>query len=144
MYSQIFGLKTTSLRYFNVYGARQNPRGPYAAVVASFTNQLKANKPLIVYGDGTQTRDFIPVAQVVEANLMLALDPDACGDVYNIATGRSMNLLELIEQLKTEYPQATSTVSFELARKGDILHSQADCTKYHTKLQSLSVAPVQR
>lgn len=138
LYSKAFGLKTTSLRYFNVYGSRQNPHGAYAAVVAKFTKQLKANAPIIVYGDGTQTRDFIPVAQVVDANLTLALDPNADGDVYNIATGRSVNLLELIEQLKQEYPDSTSTVSFEHARKGDILHSQADCTKYHTKLKSLS------
>lgn len=131
-YSSIFGLQTICLRYFNVYGQRQNPQGPYAAVVAQFKNAMSNNKPIIIYGDGQQTRDFVPVEYVVNANIQLAQLPNNImqGEVYNIATGKSITILELIDQLKEEFPDFTAGIQLLPARDGDIKHSQADCGKF--------------
>ena len=131
-YWQNYDLETVCLRYFNVFGERQNLNGAYAAVVATFKNCMEQNKPITIFGDGTQTRDFIPVEKVVEANIQLALaeKENVVGQIFNIATGKSINLLELIEQLKKELPIFSGNVTFLPARKGDIKHSQAQCTKY--------------
>ena len=95
-YAAKYAFNTTCLRYFNVYGNRQNPQGVYAAVVAQFKNNLLTQKPLTIYGDGTQTRDFINVDEVVQANIRLALLKKSVGEVFNIGSGKSMNLFELI------------------------------------------------
>ena len=136
-YSQIFGLQTICLRYFNVYGQRQNPQGAYAAVVAQFKQLVHLNKPITIYGDGLQTRDFVPVEHVVKANLALAqLPADAMqGDVYNIATGKSITILELIDHLKQKFPDYSARIQFAPAREGDIKHSQADCRKFKATIQ---------
>lgn len=127
-----FGLKTVVLRYFNVFGERQNPNGAYAAVVAKFSDLIKNNQSLTIFGDGLQTRDFIPVEDVAEANLALAMLPEAQmnGQIFNIATGRSINLLELIDILKKKFPKYSGDILFKPARTGDIKHSCADCAKY--------------
>ena len=130
-YSTVYGLETVILRYFNVYGPRQNSNGAYAAVVAKFTEQMKNNAPIILFGDGLQTRDFINVHDVVQANITLATIPVPKGDIFNIATGTSITLLELINKLKQQYPHYTGDIRFEPSRAGDLKHSQADCTKYH-------------
>lgn len=132
-YARCFGLNTVCLRYFNVYGERQNPNGAYAAVVAKFKHQMKHNLPITIFGDGLQTRDFITVEEVAYANMRLALlKPSSMhGNVYNIATGTSITLLELVEKLKKEFPRYTNTIIFAPARPGDITHSSADCSAYH-------------
>lgn len=131
-YAQLHGLQTVCLRYFNVYGPRQNPHGSYAAVVPKFLHQLANNLPITIFGDGSQTRDFIAVQDVAKANLTLALlsKEQMQGSAFNIGTGKSVTLLELIEQLKAQHPQSTSQVQFLPARTGDIVHSSADCRKY--------------
>ncbi|HRN78040.1 MAG TPA: NAD-dependent epimerase/dehydratase family protein [Candidatus Dependentiae bacterium] len=131
-YSTVYRMTTIGLRYFNVYGPRQNPNGAYAAVVAKFTHQMQNNLPITIFGDGQQTRDFISVEQVVEANLTLAtLDPALTNkQVFNIATGKSISLLELIDQLKVKFPGYHQEIQFVPARSGDIKHSSADCSKY--------------
>ncbi|MCF7799728.1 NAD-dependent epimerase/dehydratase family protein [Candidatus Babeliales bacterium] len=138
-YSQEFNINTASLRYFNVYGQRQNPNGQYAAVVAKFKENLLNNKPLTIFGDGKQTRDFIHVSQVVKANLTIAMQgatqENLKGDIFNIASGKSINLLELIEQLKTETNKQNIEFKFEPARPGDIFTSMANCTKYKNLLK---------
>ena len=136
-YARTFGMATTSLRYFNVYGPRQNPEGHYAAVVAQFKKLMHQNLPLTIYGDGYQTRDFIPVEKVAQANLILGAQPEENmkGQVYNIATGKSINLFELVELLKKEFPRYSIPLYFEPERKGDIKHSQADISKYRAILQ---------
>jgi len=127
-----FGLNTVVLRYFNVFGPRQNPNGAYAAVVAKFTDLMKKNKPVTIFGDGLQTRDFIPVADVVNANLTVAIldQSQMNGQVFNVGTGKSINLLELIDMLKKDFPEYTHEPLFKPARAGDIKHSSADCSKY--------------
>lgn len=131
-YARQFGLKAASLRYFNVYGERQNPTGPYASVVAKFRRLLREGKPLPVYGDGMQTRDFVEVSKIVEANLRIATLDTLQGDVFNIGSGKSMTIFELIEQLKRELSIKESSVVFSAPRDGDILYSQANCTKYRS------------
>lgn len=130
LYAQQSPLNTASVRYFNVYGERQNPHGQYASVVARFKQNILEKKPLTVYGDGTQTRDFIPVTQVIDATLKIALFEECKGEVFNIGTGNSINLLELITRLEKELNVKKSDITFCSARQGDILHSQADCGKY--------------
>jgi UDP-glucose 4-epimerase len=131
-YARNYGLQTVCLRYFNVFGERQNPHGAYAAVVAKFKYQMQHNLPITIFGDGQQTRDFIPVGQVAQANLILAmLEQDYMkGDVFNIGTGKSITLLELIDLLKTDFPSYNQSIHFEPERQGDIKYSQADCQKY--------------
>jgi nucleoside-diphosphate-sugar epimerase len=128
-YSEKFDLNTVSLRYFNVYGDRQNPNGDYAAVVAKFKHNLKNKKPIIIFGDGKQTRDFIHVSKVVQANLKLAMQ-NIKGEIFNIASGKSINLFELIELLEKETNIEKTEILFQATRPGDIQISKANCKKY--------------
>ncbi len=131
-YTTNYGLLTACLRYFNVFGDRQNPNGAYAAVVARFHHCMKHNQPITIFGDGTQTRDFIPVADVAHANLTLGMQDATAmnGRPFNIATGRSISLLELIEQLKAEFPHYQHPLTFLPARRGDIQHSGARVNRW--------------
>ncbi|MFH1831884.1 MAG: NAD-dependent epimerase/dehydratase family protein [bacterium] len=129
-YSDAMIVSTACLRYFNVYGDRQNPNGSYAAAVAKFKHNLLNKKPITIYGDGTQTRDFVHVSDVVKANLNIAMLENMKGDIYNIGSGKSMNLLELIEKLELELNIKKTDITFESRRAGDIVHSNANCSKY--------------
>lgn len=136
-YFQFFNLQTVSLRYFNVYGPRQDPFGPYAAAIAKFRYYMQHNQPIVVFGDGLQTRDFVPVYEVVQANLsagILSKDKVA-GQVFNIASGQSITLLQLIKKLQeTEFPDFSEDIIFAPSRQGDIRYIQADCSRYRTVL----------
>ncbi len=125
------GIETVMLRYFNVHGPRQNPNGAYAAAVAKFTENMKHNKPITLFGNGKQTRDFVPVEKVVTANLTVGMAPEAnvAGQIFNVASGKSTSLLQLIEQLKKQFPQFTAGITFAPARLGDIKYSHADVSK---------------
>lgn len=129
-YARLYDLNTASLRYFNVYGPRQSPDGMYAGVVAKFTHNLTHYIPITVFGDGSQTRDFVPVSQVVEANIQLGMNSGLHGEVFNIASGKSLSILELVEKLEQDLQVKAANVVFKPARQGDILHSQAHCEKY--------------
>jgi len=129
-YAQEHGIKTACLRYFNVYGDGQNPNGDYAAVVAKFKNNLESNKPLVIYGDGKQTRDFIHASKVAQANLQVAMQEKLNGEIFNVASGKSINLFELIEQLEKETKTKKAGLTFQAARTGDIQNSSASCEKY--------------
>jgi nucleoside-diphosphate-sugar epimerase len=133
-YSGLFDLKTSCLRYFNVFGEDQSPQGEYAAVLAKFRHQLKNSLPMTIFGDGSQTRDFIPVERVVEANMVLA-QHQGNGEAYNIASGASISLKELVQRLRQEYPLSTSTLEFKPPREGDIKHSSASIARYLEKTQ---------
>lgn len=129
--SQNGKLQTLSLRYFNVWGNRQDPNGSYSAAIAKFKQNLQANLPITIYGDGLQTRDFIHVSEIVDANLTLAmLDKDNLnGQAVNIATGQSQTLLGMLEKLKANYPNYQEEIKFMPARPGDIKYSQANNQK---------------
>lgn len=122
MYTQAFALDVVALRYFNVYGPRQRPDSMYAAAVPIFIRRLLENKPVIIFGDGGQTRDLINVRDVVRANLLASEHPDAPGQVFNICTGVETRLLELLETLNRLFPDALPPV-FEAPRAGDIYRS---------------------
>lgn len=126
LFSELYGLSTISLRYFNVYGPRQDPSSPYAAVITAFIGRLLANERPVVHGDGLQTRDFIYVKDVARAN-MLAMDSKAQG-VYNIASGRSTGILELGERLAHLLCIKFDPL-FAPPRLGDIRHSVASVEK---------------
>ena len=119
-YSQTFGLSCMGLRYFNVYGPRQNSASPYSGVIASFIDALLTGQPLHIFGDGQQQRDFIYVQDVVEAN-MTALQAD-CQGVCNVATGRHTSLLDLVKTLEDLTGQSIQP-AFSAARQGDIHYS---------------------
>jgi nucleoside-diphosphate-sugar epimerase len=105
-YAKVFyavhGLETVSLRYFNVYGPRQKG-GPYSGVISTFTNYLLQNKPPTIYGDGTQTRDFVNVKDIVEANILALSKQEATGEVFNIGTGNPITINKLIARRKLGY-----------------------------------------
>jgi UDP-glucose 4-epimerase len=98
-FNRMYGLETVALRYFNVYGPRQDPASSYAAVVPRFISAVTADEPVTIYGDGRQSRDFTYVADVVEANLLAAEAPDASGSVVNVAAGRSLTVDALADTL---------------------------------------------
>jgi len=138
-YATNFGLNTVCLRYLNVFGERQNPNAAYAAVVAKFRYLMKQNKPLTIFGDGLQTRDFINASKVAEANLTVAMldEKNMNGQIFNIGTGKSINLFELIDFLKEEFTDYTGKITFAPARAGDVKHSSADCSKYKCVYESI-------
>lgn len=133
-YTRTYGMNTAILRYFNVYGQRQNPNGLYAAVRAKFAHLLRAGQPLTIYGDGTQTRDFVNVTHVVNANLAIGMHNALYGEIFNVASGKSICLLELITQLEQELGIKHTELVFEPTRPGDIAHSYASVAKLQ-KLQ---------
>jgi len=127
VFTEVYGLETVTLRYFNVYGPRQRPDSAYAAVIPLFISALSLGQQPILHGDGQQSRDFTFVDDVVEANLAAARAPAAraAGGVFNIACGRSHSLLELLEVLGREMGVTVPPVHTE-PRPGDIRSSQAD------------------
>lgn len=136
-YAINFGIDAVMLRYFNVYGPRQNPQGPYAAVVARFVTQIIENKPITIFGDGLQTRDFVSVEQVVEANLLMGMleRTRVRGEIFNVATGKSITLLELVEDLRKKFPHSTSKVTFGPERSSsEVRHTGAHIDKFREVL----------
>jgi len=126
-YTHLHGIKSVIFRYFNVFGPGQKPDSPYAAVIPIFLDRIRQQKPLTIFGDGTQTRDFIFVNDVAQANL-LAMQSDFSGEVINIGTGHAISLLELTKLLNP------TQIIHEPAREGDILHSSANIEKAKTLL----------
>ena len=138
-YRTVFGLNTVIFRYFNVFGERQDPNGEYAAVVPKFRERMAEGKPITIFGDGQQIRDFVKVEEVVRANMGLAFSPETGhgGGPFNIASGQSITLLELADQLKQEFHGYNVEPTFMPARSGDIKLSSADCSKYKTAIKKI-------
>ncbi len=122
-----YGLETVTLRYFNVFGPRQDPDSPYSAVIPLFITRMLAGQQPIVYGDGLQSRDFTFVTNIVHGNLLAADAPDVAGRTINVANGRSSTLLELIAVLN-EMLGLNVQPKHEPARVGDVRESMADIT----------------
>ncbi len=122
-----YGLETVGLRYFNVFGPRQDPDSPYSAVIPRFIRAMLLGQRPTIYGDGGQTRDFTYVANVVHGNLLAAEAEGVAGRVFNIADGRSTSLLRLMELLN-QFLETRVEPQFEPARIGDVRHSMADVT----------------
>jgi UDP-N-acetylglucosamine/UDP-N-acetylgalactosamine 4-epimerase len=129
LYSKLYGLETIGLRYFNVFGKRQDPHGFYAAVIPKFIKSLLANEAPVVNGDGKQSRDFTYIENVIEANLKGMRAPsDVAGEVFNVAYGGQEYLIDLYEKL-CELLDKNIKPNFGPSRPGDIKHSNADISK---------------
>ena len=124
-FSEVYGLETVALRYFNVFGPRQNPYSQYSAVIPKFLDLARAGQRPVIYGDGTQTRDFTYVRNVVEGTLAAATAPEAPGSAMNVACGESYSLLDLVHTIGASSASSLE-YDFEPARIGDIKDSYAD------------------
>ncbi len=125
-FSRVYGLECVGLRYFNVFGARQDPSGAYAAVIPKWISAVKSGKIPVIFGDGTQTRDFCPVQNIVAANMLAAFSDDVSGRVFNIGCGERISLNELLRKIYAVFaPEREVKAVHENAREGDILHSSA-------------------
>ena len=128
-FTRVYGLETLSLRYFNVFGPRQDPSSPYSGVISRFINDLLIGERPIIYGDGDQSRDFTYVTDVVAANLKAAETDRGIGEVMNVANGERITLNQLLEELKTLTGNSTVEANYQQPRAGDVLHSQADISR---------------
>jgi UDP-N-acetylglucosamine/UDP-N-acetylgalactosamine 4-epimerase len=130
VYANLYGMQITGLRYFNIFGPKQNPQGPYAAVIPLFAQAVLDNKPPTINGDGNHSRDFTYVANAVQANIlaMFTENEDAVNQVYNIACGHQTSLNELFNQLK-DFAGSSLQPIYGPERKGDVKHSLADISK---------------
>ncbi len=125
---QSYGLETVALRYFNVFGPRQDPKSQYAAAIPNFVSAALAKKPATIYGDGLQSRDFCFIENVVEANLLACTAKEAAGEVVNIACGEAVTLLQVIETIAA-VTRSSVPPKHDPPRIGDIRHSLADISK---------------
>ena len=126
VFAKVYGIETFCLRYFNVFGPRQNPASQYSGVISRFIDALLSDKTPIIYGDGEQSRDFTFIANVVDANIKAAQTAQGIGEVMNVANGERISLNQLLEVLKKITARETVSAEFQPERKGDVKHSQAD------------------
>jgi nucleoside-diphosphate-sugar epimerase len=128
MFTTLYGLETVSIRYFNVFGPRQDPSSPYSGVISVFATALLEGRSPTIYGDGEQTRDFTYVANVVDGVLRACDAPDASGEIINVATGGRISLNTLFEEMRRLIGADVKPVYAEF-RQGDVRDSQADIAK---------------
>src|SRR5438876_1936505 len=126
VFSRVYGVETVSLRYFNVFGPRQDPSSEYSGVISRFISALLSGERPIIYGDGEQTRDFTYISNVVAANLAAAEAPQAVGKVINVASGVRVSLNSLLETLKQLTSHDDVQPQYAEPRKGDVRDSLAD------------------
>lgn len=136
LFAQQLGLSSIALRLFNAFGPRQLPNSPYSGVISIFTQAMQQGLPMTIYGDGKQTRDFVYVKDVAIAFTKALTVPLPPGSHFacNVGTGQQTSLLELVNVLKTCFPQWNSEIKFSPARTGDIQHSQADISRVSSLL----------
>jgi UDP-glucose 4-epimerase len=127
LFTRLHGLKTVSLRLFNVFGARQSADGDYAAVIPRFCAAARVGRPPLVFGDGSQARDFTPVSNVTEAFLTVARAPASAvaGRVFNVGAGQAVTLLELAREVNSAFGTSLAP-EFAPARAGEVYRTQAD------------------
>ncbi len=128
MFTALYGFETVTIRYFNVFGPRQDPGSPYSGVISLFATALLAGRRPTIYGDGEQTRDFTYVANVVDGVLRACDAPHASGEVINVATGGRISLNELLRTMNTILGTDLQPI-YQEVRQGDVRDSQADITK---------------
>lgn len=139
VFHEVYGLETVSLRYFNVFGPGQNPSSDYAAVIPKFVKAAQAGESPTIYGDGEQTRDFVFVQDVVRANILACMAPQAAGKAFNIAAGKGISLNRLLDSLSIIFARRIIPIYAD-PRPGDIKHSLAnislakDILGYETKV----------
>jgi UDP-glucose 4-epimerase len=131
-YGRLYGIKATSLRFFNIYGERQDPTSAYSGVISIFADRIKSGRPLTIYGDGSQSRDFVYVRDLAALIARLTSDQEAPSRM-NVGTGNSVTLNDLVGLMQT-ITDSTADVSYAEGRPGDIKISRADVTRlraYH-------------
>jgi nucleoside-diphosphate-sugar epimerase len=128
MFTRLYGLETVSIRYFNVFGPRQDPSSPYSGVISLFASALLEGRPPTIYGDGEQTRDFTYVANVVDGVLRACEAPGASGEVINVATGGRISLIALFETMR-KIVGVDVQPEYAEPRAGDVRDSQADISR---------------
>jgi nucleoside-diphosphate-sugar epimerase len=128
MFTRLYGLETVSIRYFNVFGPRQDPSSPYSGVISVFATALLENRSPTIYGDGEQTRDFTYVANVVDGVLRACEAHGASGEVINVATGGRISLNQLFKTMRA-VAGGTVEPTYAETRAGDVRDSQADISK---------------
>jgi nucleoside-diphosphate-sugar epimerase len=128
LFTRLYGLETVAIRYFNVFGPRQDPSSPYSGVISVFATALLQNRSPTIFGDGEQTRDFTYVANVVDGVLRAVESPRASGEVINVATSGRISLNKLFEEMK-KLVGADVTPTYAEGRAGDVRDSQADISK---------------
>jgi nucleoside-diphosphate-sugar epimerase len=133
-FTRSYGLETVCLRYFNVFGPRQDPTSQYSGVISRFIRALETGEVPVIYGDGEQSRDFTYITNVVDANLRAATSVAAVGKVINIGNGVSVTINQLLEALKDLTGRHEVNAEHAPARIGDVRHSQADLTLARTAL----------
>jgi nucleoside-diphosphate-sugar epimerase len=133
VFHRLYGLETVALRYFNVFGPRQDPSSAYSGVISRFIDSIVSGKPPTIYGDGEQTRDFTYVDNVADVNLAACHSPRAGGRVYNVGCGDRISLNDLWKTMATLVGNEAKPV-YEPARAGDVRHSQADISRLAEEL----------
>ena len=128
VFSRTYGLETVALRYFNVFGPRQDPKSQYSAVIPRFVVGMMEGQELTIHGDGTQSRDFTYVSNVVEANLLAVQAEGVSGEAFNLACGASMSLNEVVEKI-AQTLDCEANVVYGPPRSGDVARSQADISR---------------
>lgn len=129
VFSKIYGLDAVALRYFNVFGPKQNPKGPYAAVIPLFINSLLSDRKVKIYGNGKQTRDFTYVDNVVQANIKIMMcNKNIAGEVFNVAVGKSTSVNEILNKI-SNILQIKPSIRYLPPRKGELQNSLADISK---------------
>lgn len=129
VFTRVYGLETVSLRYFNVFGPRQDPSSQYSGVISRFISALLSGERPVIYGDGEQSRDFTYIDNVVDANLKAAESAKAVGKVINVANGERISLNQLLAELKTLTGKSDVVADYQAPRTGDVKHSLADITR---------------
>jgi nucleoside-diphosphate-sugar epimerase len=129
VFTRVYGLETVSLRYFNVFGPRQDPSSQYSGVISRFISALLSGERPVIYGDGEQSRDFTYIDNVVEANLRAAETEKGIGQIINIANGERITLNQLLDELKSLTGKSEVKADYQPTRSGDVRHSLADITR---------------
>jgi len=129
VFTRVYGLETVSLRYFNVFGPRQDPSSQYSGVISRFISALLGGDQPVIYGDGEQSRDFTYIQNVVDANLKAAESAKAAGQVINIANGERITLNQLLNELKSLTGKSDVVADYQPTRPGDVKHSLADIAR---------------
>lgn len=129
VFTRVYGLETVSLRYFNVFGPRQDPSSQYSGVISRFISALLGGETPVIYGDGEQSRDFTYIDNVVDANLRACESAQAVGQVVNIANGERISLNRLLGELQELTGKTNVTADYQPPRAGDVKHSLADISR---------------
>jgi nucleoside-diphosphate-sugar epimerase len=129
VFTRVYGLETVSLRYFNVFGPRQDPSSQYSGVISRFISALLGGGQPVIYGDGEQSRDFTYIDNVVDANLKAAESSRAVGQVINVANGERITLNDLLAELKNLTGRSDVVADYREPRSGDVKHSLADISR---------------